>query len=1112
MSDHNWVLENLESYSAGGLDAGERERLEAHLPKCASCSQALQDIRSADEHLTTLFSPIRPQPGFEDRLITSLRTASTRNHFRLPLIGWVGLSAAAAVVLAVVGACMDKVVFGSGRIVARNNLQEVGSVLHSDPDNESSFHSTSLTVSPFGKGKESSAKSEERETSQSVDQLAQNLSELHLSELGDGKPVAVSRDGGGQFYATVTDGTSNTMKVEAPAEAKVPALQEANRPAQTWSYRNDQPAATPPPPGGGSFGGGGFGGGGFGGGGFGGSGGFGWGKQAGAGAGVPQPTTGMLGMQPKPAEPGKDANNGSLQPGFVFGFPAAPNPMFGGKATPFSGSGVQPPQSGITLNVPQTVTLDPETRRKAESASSFSPQANLYNLYFRPGEQAALEKDAKKQVADALDAANKAGDDKSKEKKEVGAERTPGKVNINSIQDNEILAALQNKGDKKENASPEPAMPRKIIIRSGEIEFEVDSFDSAVATITLLVNKLSGGFVATVNSEKLPNGKVRGSVVVRVPPEHLDTLVLDLRKELGKNGELKGQRIGSQDISKQYTDMESRLKAARAMEARLLEIIKTGKGEIKDLLVAEKELGVWRTKIEEYEGEKRYYDNQVSLSTLTITLAEKEIRSPFAVVETERVQMGVEVEDVIKAQQQVLKAVDDAKGRVTKSELKQHAADQLAATINFEVAPDKTGPIRDRIEQLGRRTRLDVDRLQENEGGTGKPGEVKTRRKDTQFFLNLYNVANVAPRETYQLSMACVDVEDVYKKIMARVEKATGRVVTSNLNRQRNDQTSGVIQFEVKTADADAVLVEVRELGEVMRLQVTENADVQNSTRSKRGFLVQLAAMGTVQARETDNIQLATKDVPAGYHALQDAVNKAKGRILNSQLNEQDKQNITAQLDFEIRRTDEPAITAALKAAGDIYSSTLARAQDSDNVIDSKVRYSVTLINQAHIPPRETITLGIEAANVDKTTKEFIKLSADAKGRTVKSEVSRQPSGQVTAKLIFDVPLTSAPEVVNQYGVAGIVRVQRFSKNEQVPDSDLAIARIDVTLSNSPLIVPSDEGFSTELRKGLSTSVRVLSMSLSWLVFGLLVVLPWVLVVYVIYRVVMRMRRRPSPA
>ena len=50
---------------------------------------------------------------------------------------------------------------------------------------------------------------------------------------------------------------------------------------------------------------------------------------------------------------------------------------------------------------------------------------------------------------------------------------------------------------------------------------------------------------------------------------------------------------------------------------------------IKQLLEAEKELGVWRTKIEEFEGEIRYYSNLVSLSTLTITLAEKEIRAAY---------------------------------------------------------------------------------------------------------------------------------------------------------------------------------------------------------------------------------------------------------------------------------------------------------------------------------------------------------------------------------------------------------------------------------------------------------------------------------------------------
>ena len=62
------------------------------------------------------------------------------------------------------------------------------------------------------------------------------------------------------------------------------------------------------------------------------------------------------------------------------------------------------------------------------------------------------------------------------------------------------------------------------------------------------------------------------------------------------------------------------------METRLLQIIKDGKGEIKQLLEAEKELGLWRTKIEELEGEIRYYSNLASLSTLTVTLTEKEMR------------------------------------------------------------------------------------------------------------------------------------------------------------------------------------------------------------------------------------------------------------------------------------------------------------------------------------------------------------------------------------------------------------------------------------------------------------------------------------------------------
>ena len=99
------------------------------------------------------------------------------------------------------------------------------------------------------------------------------------------------------------------------------------------------------------------------------------------------------------------------------------------------------------------------------------------------------------------------------------------------------------------------------IIRNGQMEFEVEKFDSALAIVTKIVSE-AGGYVASTNSDKLPNGKVKGTVVVRVPPEKLDTVVMQLRSL----GDLKSQKLEAQDISKQYQDLDSELTADRAME------------------------------------------------------------------------------------------------------------------------------------------------------------------------------------------------------------------------------------------------------------------------------------------------------------------------------------------------------------------------------------------------------------------------------------------------------------------------------------------------------------------------------------------------------------------
>lgn len=740
----------------------------------------------------------------------------------------------------------------------------------------------------------------------------------------------------------------------------------------------------------------------------------------------------------------------------------------------------------------------------------------------------------------------------------------------------------------------EPVAERKVI-RNGTAEFEVDSFDSALMQITKIVHE-EGGYVSTTDSDKLPNGKVRGTIVVRVAPERLDLLILKLRAL----GDLKSQKVNAQDITKEYTDLESGLRAGRAMESRLLEMIKSGKGEIKDLLAAEKELGSWREKIEHLEGEIRYYNNLVSMSTLAITLFERDIKTPTAAAESEAVNMGIESEDVEKARADALKAIDDAKGRIVASDLKKFDAGQLAASITADVPPEAGGALIDRLKQLGKVARLDINRATTTQGGQGAPSGIKVERKETRFILSLYNLANIEPRQMTAMNIAARDVEEAYRTIVARVQKAAGRVVVSTLNRQKADQTTGSITFEVKSDEADAVLADVRKVGDVMNLTANENQDTANTTSAKRKFSVQLYSLATVAPRETATIQLAARSVPEAYRALTETLGKADARMIGSQLNQQDKQNVSATLTFEIGRenlkvfedalagggdviarnaarsqdttntvdsklrvdvtimsvdalrprestsmvlaaknvpnayqalletltnsgahmidsqlneNDKQNVTASLSfevlrdglkafndtlsPLGDVVSKTVSRSQDVQNTIDFKVRIDMNLLAVENLPPRESTTLAAETGDVDKALAGVKSTVLAAGGRVVNSNIARDRAGRIVGRMLIDVPLAKSQQVVDKVDGSGNIRVRETAQNQQVPDGALARARFDVTFSNKELIVAADDGLWHSIKGGLQTSLGGLLLSLKFVIVGVCLILPWALIGWV---------------
>lgn len=157
--------------------------------------------------------------------------------------------------------------------------------------------------------------------------------------------------------------------------------------------------------------------------------------------------------------------------------------------------------------------------------------------------------------------------------------------------------------------------PNRKIIRSVRLEIEVEEMTIARDAAGRLAAEL-GGFLSDAGFQGLASDRPRGQMVLRVPAERVETAIAALR-ELG---ELRAETLGSQDVTQQYLDTETRLRVLRETDARLRRILADRTGDLADVLQVERELSRVVTEIERLEGQKRFWDEQVDLATIHVTL------------------------------------------------------------------------------------------------------------------------------------------------------------------------------------------------------------------------------------------------------------------------------------------------------------------------------------------------------------------------------------------------------------------------------------------------------------------------------------------------------------
>ena len=174
-------------------------------------------------------------------------------------------------------------------------------------------------------------------------------------------------------------------------------------------------------------------------------------------------------------------------------------------------------------------------------------------------------------------------------------------------------------------AEPLAETTGKKLIKNVDLEVETQQYDELVANIQTEVASL-GGYVENFTASDYNQGRTRNSyLTVRVPAEHLDGFVNRVAEK--SNILYRNERV--EDVTLQYVDLDTHKKALVTERDRLLELL--GKAEnVADIIEIESRLSEVRYQIESLESQLRAIDNQVTYSTVYISIQEVEVLTPVA--------------------------------------------------------------------------------------------------------------------------------------------------------------------------------------------------------------------------------------------------------------------------------------------------------------------------------------------------------------------------------------------------------------------------------------------------------------------------------------------------
>lgn len=184
--------------------------------------------------------------------------------------------------------------------------------------------------------------------------------------------------------------------------------------------------------------------------------------------------------------------------------------------------------------------------------------------------------------------------------------------------------------DPYKTANSNVPVQERLVIQNADLTIVVADPQAKMDAIVALAEEM-GGFVVslnvyqtyTANGEKVPEGYI----TIRVPATQLDAALNQIEADVV---EVRNENRSSQDVTQEYVDLQSRLKAYEdALDQ--LEVIMESNTTPEEVLNVFNQMMYYREQIEIIKGQIQYYETTAAFSAITVTLIAEETIQPIKI-------------------------------------------------------------------------------------------------------------------------------------------------------------------------------------------------------------------------------------------------------------------------------------------------------------------------------------------------------------------------------------------------------------------------------------------------------------------------------------------------